>query len=224
MGRKVYAVFVAGGNGSRMGVSTPKQFLEIGGVPILVRTIENFLDACPEAKVITVLPKDHITTWKEICTKKALNCPQTIVEGGMTRFHSVRNALAGVPDGAIVAVHDGVRPFAGKEMIRKMLQEMESCEALVPAVPVVDSLKYRDGSLPEPDRSGIVAVQTPQMFRSELLKDAYRQAYQECFTDDASVAAAKGVRISFADGEKSNIKITTPEDLSLAKWLISNSL
>lgn len=224
MDRKVYAVFVAGGNGSRMGGTTPKQFLEIGGIPVLVRTIENFLGACPEAKVITVLPKDHISTWKEICTKKALTCPQTIVEGGMTRFHSVRNALAGVPDGAIVAVHDGVRPFAGKEMIRKMLKEMESCDALVPAVPVVDSLKYRDGSLPEPDRSGIVAVQTPQMFRSELLKDAYRQAYRESFTDDASVAARKGIRISFTEGERFNIKITTPDDLKLAELIISGAL
>ena len=224
MGRKVFAVFMAGGSGTRMGGATPKQFLEIGGVPVLQRTIENFLEACPDAKVITVLPKEHIGTWKDICIRKALTCPQILVEGGMTRFHSVRNALSRVPDGVIVSVHDGVRPFAGKDMIREMILKMETCEAVVPAVPVVDSLKFRDGSLPEPDRSAIVAVQTPQMFRSELLKDAYRQAYQESFTDDASVAARKGVKISYVEGGRFNVKITTPDDLKLAGLIISGAL
>lgn len=224
MGRKIYAVFVAGGSGTRMGSDIPKQFLELGGKPILQRTVESFLEACPDAVVITVLPRQHIPLWKDLCVRNALNCPQILVEGGMTRFHSVRNALAKVPDGAIVSIHDGVRPLASRGLIGSMISRMEDCDALVPVIPVTDSLKYRDGSLPEPDRNAIVAVQTPQMFRSEIIKDAYNQAYRASFTDDASVAAAKGVRISFADGEKSNIKITTPEDLSLAKWLISNSL
>ena len=224
MDRKIYAVFVAGGSGTRMGGSIPKQFLEIGGIPVLQRTIESFTKACPEASVIVVLPSEHIELWKELCRRNALNCPQTIVEGGMTRFHSVKNALAKVPDGAIVSIHDGVRPFAGKALIRTMIEKMSECDALVPALPVVDSLKYRDGTLPEPDRSAILAVQTPQMFRSELLKKAYRQAYRECFTDDASVAARDGVKISYTDGEKFNIKITTPEDLKLAEFLISSSL
>lgn len=207
-----------------MGTSCPKQFLELGGIPVLQRTIENFLEACPKAEVLTVLPSEHISTWKELCGKYALNCPQTLVAGGITRFHSVRNALEKIPDGAIVSVHDGVRPLASVSMIRSMIEKMDSCCALVPAVPVVDSLKFRDGTLPEPDRSRIVAVQTPQMFHSEILKDAYRQAYQECFTDDASVVARKGVPISYVDGERFNIKLTTPEDLKLAELIVSGIL
>lgn len=206
-----------------MGGNTPKQFLKIAGVPVLQYTIESFLKACPQARVVTVLPREHIDTWKSLCEQHALNCPQILVAGGMTRFHSVRNALAKVPDGAIVAVHDGVRPLASAALICRMLEQMEQCDALIPALPVTDSLKYRDGSLPEPDRSGIVAVQTPQMFRSEILKEAYRQAYCEAFTDDASVVARLGVPISFTEGEKSNVKITTPEDLRLVEWLISSA-
>lgn len=207
-----------------MGTSCPKQFLELGGIPVLQRTIENFLEACPKAEVLTVLPSEHISTWKELCGKYALNCPQTLVAGGITRFHSVRNALEKIPDGAIVSVHDGVRPLASVSLIRSMIEKMDSCCALVPAVPVVDSLKFRDGTLPEPDRSRIVAVQTPQMFHSEILKNAYRQAYQECFTDDASVVARKGVSISYVDGERFNIKLTTPEDLKLAELIVSGIL
>lgn len=222
MSRKIYAVFVAGGSGSRMGSAIPKQFLLLDGVPILQRSVEKFLKACPDARIITVLPKEHFETWQGLCCRHALNCPQTLVEGGFTRFHSVRAALEKVPDGCIVSIHDGVRPLVSPDLIKSMVCRMEECDALVPAVPIVDSLKNRDGSLPEPDRSSIVAVQTPQMFRSELLKAAYRQAYREEFTDDASVAARAGVKIDFADGEKFNLKITTPEDLKLAELLLKN--
>lgn len=219
MSRKIYAVFVAGGSGSRMKSATPKQFLLLDGIPVLQRSIETFLEACPDAKVITVLPKEHFSTWQELCCRHALNCAQTLVEGGITRFHSVRAALEKVPDGCIVSVHDGVRPLASTTLIRTMIGKMEECDALIPVIPVIDSLKNLDGSLPEPDRSKIVAVQTPQMFRSELLKDAYRQAYREEFTDDASVAARAGVKISYSEGERFNLKITTPEDLKLAELL-----
>lgn len=219
MSRKIYAVFVAGGSGSRMKSATPKQFLLLDGIPVLQRSIETFLEACPDAKVITVLPKEHFSTWQELCFRHALNCAQTLVEGGITRFHSVRAALEKVPDGCIVSVHDGVRPLASTTLIRTMIGKMEECDALIPVIPVIDSLKNLDGSLPEPDRSKIVAVQTPQMFRSELLKDAYRQAYREEFTDDASVAARAGVKISYSEGERFNLKITTPEDLKLAELL-----
>lgn len=224
MSRKIYAVFVAGGSGSRMGSAVPKQFLLLKGEPVLQRTIESFLEACPDAKIITVLPKEHFGTWEKLCSKHALNRPQILVEGGITRFHSVRAALEKVPDGCIVSIHDGVRPLASPGMIRSMVTRMDECDALVPVVPVTDSLKFSDGSLPEPDRSRIVAVQTPQMFRSELLKKAYLQAYREEFTDDASVAARDGVRISYADGERFNLKITTPEDLRLAELLLENPI
>lgn len=222
MNRKIYAVFVAGGTGTRMGTDMPKQFLELDGVPVLQRTISRFIEACPSVNVITVLPKEHFRTWKELCLKHAFNHPQKIVAGGITRFHSVKAALRQVPDGAVVAIQDGVRPLLSVNLIRRMLERMETCRAVIPALPVTDSLKYADGTLPEPDRTVIVGVQTPQMFLSEEIRAAYETAYEPAFTDDASVAARKNIPLTFEKGERFNIKITTPEDLVLAQALISS--
>lgn len=221
MDRKIYTIFVAGGSGTRMGADMPKQFLPLGGKPILQRTIENFTDAVPGMHVVTVLPKRHFDTWKEMCMVNEMNCPQIIVEGGMTRFHSVRNALARIPDGAIVAVQDGVRPLASKELIAAMFRKAAEVPALIPVIPVVDTLRSKVAGEPAPDRSRLVAVQTPQIFWSEVLKDAYEQAYDESFTDDASVVEKKKIPLSFMDGERFNIKITTPEDLVLGEAILS---
>lgn len=221
MERKIYGIFVAGGSGTRMGGDTPKQFLSLGGKAVLQRTIERFVEAVPEIHVITVLPERHFQTWKDICIAGELNCPQTLVAGGMTRFHSVQNALKKVPDGAIVAIHDGVRPLVSADLLRKMFTRMGSCEALIPVVPVVYTLRAKDPSEPAPDRSKLVAVQTPQIFRSELIKDAYTQAYDLSFTDDASVAQRKKIPLSFIEGERFNLKITTPEDLVLSEAILS---
>ena len=223
MSRAVYAVFVAGGSGTRMGGDVPKQFLDLGGIPILQRSVERFLDAAPDARVIIVLPERHLDQWQELCLQHAVSFPQTIVHGGLTRFHSVQNALGKVPDGAIVSIHDGVRPLFTPGLVRAMLDRMQlpgSPQALIPAVPVTDTLRSTDPSLPAPDRSRLVAVQTPQMFLSEVLKQAYRQPYDTAFTDDASVAERAGARIELFPGEKYNLKITTPEDLALARLLI----
>ncbi len=223
MSRAVYAVFVAGGSGTRMGGDVPKQFLDLGGIPILQRSVERFLDAAPDARVIVVLPERHLDQWQELCLKHAVSFPQTIVHGGMTRFHSVQNALEKVPDGAIVSIHDGVRPLFTPGLVRAMLDRMQlpgGPQALIPAVPVTDTLRSTDPSLPAPDRSRLVAVQTPQMFLSKVLKQAYRQPYDTAFTDDASVAERAGARIELFPGEKYNLKITTPEDLALARLLI----
>lgn len=223
MSRAVYAVFVAGGSGTRMGGDVPKQFLDLGGIPILQRSVERFLDAAPDARVIVVLPERHLDQWQELCLQHAVSFPQTIVHGGMTRFHSVQNALGKVPDGAIVSIHDGVRPLFTPGLVRAMLDRMQlpgGPQALIPAVPVTDTLRSTDPSLPAPDRSRLVAVQTPQMFLSEVLKRAYRQPYDTSFTDDASVAERAGARIELFPGEKYNLKITTPEDLALARLLI----
>lgn len=217
-------MFVAGGSGTRMGAGTPKQFLDLCGIPVLQRTIYKFTEAFPEAKIITVLPAGYIDFWKELCIEKAFNVPQTIVPGGMTRFHSVRAALAKVPDGAIVAIHDGVRPLLSVELIRRMVGRMGDCHAVIPTIDVVDSLKFRDGSIPEPDRSKMVAVQTPQIFLSEELKKAYEAPYETSFTDDASVAIRADIPVVYERGEKFNIKITTPEDLELARLLIGKNL
>ena len=222
----VYAIFVAGGSGSRMGSTTPKQFLELGGIPILQRSVEGFLEACPEAKVIIVLPQRNIGTWKELCLKYAASFPQTLVEGGMTRFHSVLNALGKVPDGVIVSVHDAVRPLATPALIGNMLEQMRAPggpDCLIPVVPVTDTLRSMAEGIPSPDRSTLAAVQTPQMFRSEVLKKAYRQPYDTSFTDDASVAERAGFRVSTTPGERFNIKITTPEVLRLARLLLNNA-
>lgn len=205
-----------------MGSQTPKQFLELGGKPVLQRTIERFLEAVPDMKIITVLPKEHFGTWKELCVRYALDCPQTLVEGGFTRFHSVKNALAKVPDGSIVFIHDGVRPFVSAALIREMASMMQHGQrALVPAIPIVDTLKSKNQEEPDPDRSRLVAVQTPQVFLSEDIKAAYVQGYDTAFTDDASVAKRKKIPLTFVDGERFNIKITTPEDMELAEWLLS---
>ena len=219
--KRIYGIFVAGGSGTRMGGNLPKQFLPLGGRPVLQRTIERFLEAEPDLKVITVLPRAHFRTWKELCAVHSFDCPQTLVAGGLTRFHSVRAALGKVPDGVIVSIHDGVRPLPSTALLRRMLDRMESgCPALLPVVPVVDTLRSADPLVPDPDRSKVMAVQTPQMFRSEVIKEAYRQAYDLSFTDDGSVAARNGIPLAFEEGERLNLKITTPEDLVLAEAVL----
>ena len=231
MERKIYAVIVAGGSGTRMGGPTPKQFLPLGGRPILQRTIENFSLAFPDAEILVVLPEEHFGTWMSLCEKYNFVCRQHLIKGGITRFHSVKNALEKVPDGAVVMVHDAVRPLAGPEFLTRLAEGMMTSRALIPVVPVQDTLKRLskapDGSLSTapgdaPDRSELFAAQTPQCFRSEDLKQAYLSlGYRTEFTDDASVASEAGIPLSWAAGEKYNLKITTPEDLVVAEALIS---
>ena len=209
MERKKYLIVTAGGMGTRMGTSTPKQFLELGGRPVLRITIEKFLAAIPDLHIITVLPE---------------------VKGGFTRFHSVKNALAYVPDGALVAVHDGVRPLISVEAIRRLFAEASDVPALIPVMPVTDTLKVlvKDASgklVPtgeQADRSRFFGAQTPQIFWSEQLKAAYGQGYDTLFTDDASVAERHGVTLTYTLCDKYNIKITTPDDLALAAVLVSS--
>lgn len=228
MSRKKYLVVTAGGSGTRMGSDLPKQFLPLDGRAVLQRTVERFLEACPDIRVITVLPEAHIAWWRRYCQEKGFNCPQRLVKGGFTRFHSVKNALEFVPDGAVVAVHDGVRPLVSVSLLREMFARMETVRALVPAVPAVDTLavldRAADGSLQDAgetvDRSRIWGVQTPQMFLSEDLKAAYSQGFDLSFTDDASVARRYGIPLSYIAGERFNIKLTTPEDLVLAEAIL----
>ena len=225
MRRKIYGIFVAGGSGTRMGGEVPKQFLLLDGKPILQWTIERFLEADPEMKIITVLPRTHFQTWKNLCATHSFDCPQTLVAGGLTRFHSVQNALRKVPDSVIVSIHDGVRPLATPTLVRRMLDRMQAGErALLPVVKVVDTLRSTEPGLPAPDRSRTVAVQTPQMFLSEDIKAAYAQAYDLSFTDDASVAERAGIPLAFEEGERFNLKITTPEDLVLAEAVLTRKL
>lgn len=234
MDRKKYVVVMAAGSGSRMGAQLPKQFLPLCGKAVLQRTMEVFLEAFPDIRIITVLPPAFIQYWKDYCYENGFTCPQILVKGGFTRFHSVKNALAKVPDGALVAVHDGVRPLLSVQMVRDMFEKAETEPALIPVVPCVDTMKvlckktWEDGSETlyaadgqSVDRSMLYGAQTPQIFHSELLKEAYGQAFDTAFTDDASVVEKYGKSLSYIAGERLNMKITTPDDLVLAEAVLN---
>ena len=220
---------MAAGSGTRMGADMPKQFIELCGKAVLQRTIEVFREACPDIKVVTVLPEAHMDYWKSYCLKHSFTCPQILVKGGITRFHSVRNALERVPDGVLVAVHDGVRPLVTPEFLSEVFSEAENVDALIPVLPCIDTMKVLQmhdsvlSSVPgaEADRSVLYGAQTPQIFRSEILKEAYRQPFSPSFTDDASVVEKYGKSLSYIIGERLNIKITTQEDLLLARAIYS---
>ena len=224
---------MAAGSGSRRGADRPKQFLELDGKMILRRTMEVFVSACPDISVITVLPEEHIAFWKDYCIRSGFICPQVLVKGGITRFHSVRNALAKVPEGALVAIHDGVRPLVSEELIQTLFERAQKAQSAIPVVPSIDTMKvlhkklWDDGSETlvslqgeEADRSLLYGAQTPQVFHSEIIKDAYRQAYDTAFTDDASVVEKYGKSLSYVLGERLNFKITTKEDLVLAEAVL----
>lgn len=229
MERKKYVIIMAAGSGTRMGAGRPKQFLELEGKAILQKTMEVFLNACPGISVITVLPQDFIGYWREYCLEHNFVCPQILVPGGITRFHSVRNALDRVPEGALVAVHDGVRPLLSEGLVRDMFEKAEGVPALIPVTPCVDTMKVlenKDGELvavpgAKADRSVLYGAQTPQMFHSEILKEAYAMPYDTSFTDDASVVEKYGKSLSYVVGERLNIKITTQDDLLLARAILS---
>lgn len=227
--RDRYVIIMAAGSGSRMGAELPKQFLELEGKAILHKTMEAFLEAVPDVKIVTVLPEDYIDYWKEYCLRRNFICPQVLVKGGITRFHSVKNALSKVPEGALVAVHDGVRPLVSPAFLEEMFAKAESLDALIPVLPCIDTMKVlrMEGSVlrsepgAEADRSVLYGAQTPQIFRSELLKEAYHQPFSPSFTDDASVVERYGKSLSYIIGERLNIKITTQEDLVLARAICS---
>ena len=226
---------MAAGIGTRMGAEMPKQFIELEGKAILQRTIEVFLNACPGVNIITVLPESHMDYWRQYCLDRNFICPQVLVKGGITRFHSVRNALDKVPEGAVVAVHDAVRPLVTEAFVKDMFMKAETTPALIPVIPCVDTMKVlekkkiqgeevlvtMDGQ--SVDRSVLYAAQTPQIFHSEILKEAYGQAFDTAFTDDASVVLKYGKNLSYLIGERFNIKLTTQDDLVLAKAILSLS-
>lgn len=226
MDRKRYVIVMAAGSGTRMGADKPKQFVEIEGKAILQKTMEKFIGSCPDVTVVTVLPPQWMDYWKDYCYRRNFSCPQILVKGGITRFHSVRNALEKVPEGALVAVHDGVRPFVSTELIMSLFERAQTDGTAIPVLPCIDTIKtlesQPDGTLAAKpgmaaDRSFLYAAQTPQIFHSEILKSAYGQAYDTSFTDDASVVEKNGKSLSYVIGERLNIKITTKEDLILAE-------
>lgn len=218
---KRYVVIVAGGQGVRMGADRPKQFLEIGGKPILRHTIERFLAFDPSFEVIVVLPSAQKEWWREYCRQSGFLERYSIVSGGITRFHSVQNALRYVGNEGLVAVHDGVRPLVSRPLLERIFAAAEEAPAVIPAVPVVESVRKveEEASVPV-SRDGLVLVQTPQVFAAEVLRKAYDQPFSPSFTDDASVVEASGVRVHVVSGDRMNLKITTPEDLQYAEGLV----
>lgn len=214
---KAYAIIVAGGKGLRMGGEVPKQFLPINGKPILMHTIEVFRKALDGIEIILVLPADQHEYWQKLCQDYDFCPPELIAKGGETRFHSVKNGLAFLPDDedVVVGIHDGVRPFVSKETIQRCYAAAAGGRAVVPVVPVVETIRQilPDGKSITRPRDEYRLVQTPQTFPLVMLKKAYEQSYSETFTDDASVVEAMGEEILMVEGNRENIKITTPSDL-----------
>ena len=216
-----YVIIVAGGKGLRMGSDIPKQFLPIGGKPVLMRTLERFREYSEELQIILVLPKTQQDYWQQLCRDYHFTVSYQLADGGETRFHSVQHGLALIPDDAkgVVGVHDGVRPFPSIDVIRNCYETAREQKAVVPVIPVVETLRHvAEGTKPRGDYR---LVQTPQTFDIQLLKAANRQPYDDNFTDDASVVEAYGHPITLVDGNRENIKITTPYDLKIAEALLA---
>ena len=227
---KIGIIVTAGGSGLRMGRDLPKQFIPLNGRPILVRTVEVFATLPIDMEIYVVLPPLCVELWKKLVFEYNMQTPHEVVEGGLTRFHSVRNALAQTGDEKITIVHDGVRPLVSQEMILRLLEAAQTHPAVIPVVEVSESMRrleeegdistQRDGGRSvSVDRSQYRLVQTPQIFWTDTLKQAYKQSYVPSFTDDATVVEQAGNPLYFTQGELRNIKITTPEDLKLAELL-----
>ncbi len=216
---KKYAIIVAGGKGLRMGSELPKQFLLLRGKPLLMHTLAAFKQADADTALLLVLPSSHRTYWQSLCETYEFDLPIQLIDGGETRFHSVKNGLEAVPEGALVAIHDGVRPLVSTALIDRAFAQAAEQGGVIPTIALVDSIRCitAEGGSKAVDRSAYLAVQTPQCFQSTLLKGCYNQPYQDTFTDDASVYEAAGHTICCVAGERENIKITTPMDLKIAE-------
>ena len=214
-------IIVAGGSGKRMQSALPKQFMMLGGLPVVAHTINTFSEALPGAEIVVVLPEEHIPLWRNLAARFDIAVHRCIA-GGKERFHSVKNGLDALSEEVeYVAVHDGVRALATKKMILRVQLAAEERGAAIPVTEVVDSYRRVDGSesyiVP---RSELRIVQTPQTFSAALLRRAYEQPFSDKFTDDASVVEALGAKITLVEGERRNIKLTTPEDMAIAERLL----
>ena len=215
-------IIVAGGSGRRMGGALPKQFMMLDNEPILARSINRMHEALPAAEIVVVLPEEHVELWKNIAARFDV-ARHKIAIGGKERFHSVKNGLAVLSDEvAIVGIHDAVRPLASKKLIIKLFLEAENNTAVIPVVAPIDSYRIVDGDNSRIiDRSALRMVQTPQVFQAEALRKAYEQPFSSTFTDDASVMEAAGHKVTLVEGERENIKITTPSDMLIAEAIIN---
>lgn len=215
---RVGVIIVAGGSGKRMGGTLPKQFSFVGGQPILARTINAFRKALPTSRIVVVLPAEYVDFWKNFSVRFDV-AKHSVVEGGEERFHSVRNGIEALSDAVdLIAVQDGVRPFASKEMILRVVDCAAQNGAAIPVVKAVDSYRIVEGEESHIiDRTPLRIVQTPQIFAAPILRAAYDTPFRKEFTDDASVVEYSGEKITLCEGEDTNIKITTPADLIIAE-------
>lgn len=218
---KYFAIIVAGGKGLRMGKDLPKQFIPVKGEPVLMHTIRKFNSAMPDISIIVVLPKDHQQYWKTLCNEYKFDIAHTIADGGETRYHSVKNGLTHTDSSdAVIAIHDGVRPFVSEEVIRQSFETAEKTGTAIPVIELVDSLRHKqEQNTVSVPREEYVLVQTPQVFRATIIHESYTLPFSTQFTDDASVAEANHINISTIPGNRENIKITTPFDLKIAEVL-----
>lgn len=214
-------IIVAGGSGRRMGATLPKQFMMLGNEPILSHSINRIHEALPAAEIVVVLPEEHIALWRNIAARFDV-AHHKITAGGTERFYSVKNGLKELSDDVkIIAVHDAVRPLASKKLIIKLILEAEKNIAVIPVVAPVDSFRKIEGDNSKIiDRSALRIVQTPQVFDATILRRAYEQDFSSTFTDDASVVEAIGEKITLCEGERGNLKITTPEEMVIASALL----
>ena len=215
-------IIVAGGSGRRMGGALPKQFMMLDNEPILARSINRMHEALPAAEIVVVLPEEHVELWKNIAARFDV-ARHKIALGGKERFHSVKNGLEALSDEVcIVGIHDAVRPLASKKLVIKLFLEAENNVAVIPVVAPIDSYRIIEGEESRIiDRSALRMVQTPQVFQAEALRKAYEQPFSTTFTDDASVMEAAGHKVTLVEGERENIKITTPSDMLIAEAIIN---
>ena len=256
-----YIIILAGGKGLRMGTDIPKQFLPIGGMPVLMHTVKRFREYSKELNIILVLPKQQQEYWQALCDEYQFMEDYTIADGGETRFHSIKNGLKLIPDDAqgLVGVHDGVRPFPSVEVIRNCYETARKTGSAIPVIPVVETIRhlgtkvqsskfkvqsyvtsFHDFCHDSAKRASTMAlaapkvqsstvprdeyrlVQTPQVFDIQLHKKAYAQDYRDSFTDDASVVESMGCAVTLVEGNRENIKITTPFDCVVAEAILSS--
>lgn len=219
-----HAIIVAGGAGTRMGGGVPKQYLPLGGTPVLMHTLEVFYRHDAGMNIILVLPEGDFDLWRDLCEKHLFSVAHTLVKGGISRFQSVKNGLDAIhsPEG-LVAIHDGVRPFVQEEVIARSYEEAEKNGSAIAVVPLKDSIRKLtdDGKSFYQEREYFRLVQTPQTFRLSKIKQAFDTKERHYFTDDATVYEHQGWQVSLIPGNPENIKITTPEDLAYAEFMIS---
>ena len=218
---KKQLIITAGGKGERMNSEIPKQFLIVAGKPILMHTIERFHGFLPKLKIFLVLPKSHFDFWKSLCKKYNFTISHNLVEGGETRFYSVKNGLESIKGECVVAIHDGVRPLVSTKTISDCFAEAEKKGNAIPVFNINESIRLlKDGKNFPVRRDNYRIIQTPQCFQSSLIKRAYSQDYKTEFTDDASVVEALGTTVNLVGGNAENIKITRTIDLKIAEVLL----